>query len=321
MQDRPEMESGITVGRERIRLRPAVFFSRECGARATSGRIREAPGDEILHDSVALHLALPLRWLRSSLRRQKAMAIGTATAATELDAYDRLVKPQPPAEGPAMEALKSCAPLRSAPAEALRALARQATLRPVSRGLALATQGAGLDVAILVVRGRIRSVCRAANGREISVEIFKSGDLIADGAISASPLGQDWEAVENGAVLVIPRDALLACVRANPEIALALAAELVARVERSKQLATGLALAGVQERVVARLVALGRQDGAAGPEGLLIRSRPTQQELANQIGACRETVSRTVSELVRQGLLTPRGRSLLVSPRLLDGAA
>ena len=83
----------------------------------------------------------------------------------------------------------------------------------------------------------------------------------------------------------------------------------------------GIALSGVQERVVSRLVALGRQDGAAQPEGLLIRNRPTQQELANQIGACRETVSRTVSELVRQGLLTPRGRSLLVSTRLIEGSA
>ena len=102
---------------------------------------------------------------------------------------------------------------------------------------------------------------------------------------------------------------------------LTLAAELCSRLERSKQLATGLALSGVQERVVSRLVALGRQDGAAEPDGLLIRNRPTQQELANQIGACRETVSRTVSELVRQGLLTPRGRSLLVSTQLHREAA
>jgi CRP/FNR family cyclic AMP-dependent transcriptional regulator len=249
------------------------------------------------------------------------MAIATATVPAEFDIYDSSLKSPPPAEGPAMEALKSCAPLRSAQTEALRALARVSTLRPVSRGVVLAAHGAGLDAAILVVRGRVRSVCRAQNGREISVEIFKPGDLIADGAISAAPLGQDWEAVENGSVLMIPRDALVACLRANPDIALALASELVARIERSKQLATGLALAGVQERVVARLVALGRQDGTPGPEGLLIRLRPTQQELANQIGACRETVSRTVSELVRQGLLTPRGRSLLLSPRLLEGSA
>ena len=154
------------------------------------------------------------------------------------------------------------------------------------------------------------------------MEIFRAGDLIADGALAPeTPLAHDWEAVEASTLVFIPREAMLACLRATPDLALALGAELVARLERSKQLATGLALAGVQERVVSRLVAIGRQDGMAGPDGLLIRNRPTQQELANQIGACRETVSRTVSELVRQGLLTPRGRSLLVSKQLVENAA
>ena len=125
------------------------------------------------------------------------------------------------------------------------------------------------------------------------------------------------------AILLVrdPRDVLMSFLRATPEALLAVAGGLCARLERSKQLATGIALSGVQERVVSRLVALGHQDGAPQPEGLLIRNRPTQQELANQIGACRETVSRTVSELVRQGLLTPRGRSLLVSKRLVEGSA
>ena len=244
-----------------------------------------------------------------------------ATARIDFDAYDRLVPAAATQDLPLLEALRACMLLRTAPADTLRALARQSTLRPVNRGATIAAQGTGFDGAIVVVRGRIRSVCRAANGREISVEIFGPGDLVADGAISPSTLANDWEAVESGTLLMVPREALLACLRGNPDLALTLAADLVARLERSKQLATGLALAGVQERVVARLVALGRQDGAAGPEGLLIRSRPTQQELANQIGACRETVSRTVSELVRQGLLTPRGRSLLVSRQLLDSVA
>jgi CRP/FNR family cyclic AMP-dependent transcriptional regulator len=244
-----------------------------------------------------------------------------ATARIDFDAYDRLVPAAATPEFPLLEALRGCTLLRNAPAETLRALARQSTLRPVSRGATIAAQGAGFDGAIVVVRGRIRSVCRAANGREISVETFGAGDLIADGAISPAAPANDWEAVESGTVLIVPREALVSCLRGNPELTLTLAADLVARLERSKQLATGLALAGVQERVVARLVALGRQDGAEGPEGLLIRSRPTQQELANQIGACRETVSRTVSELVRQGLLTPRGRSLLVSARLAASVA
>jgi CRP-like cAMP-binding protein len=244
-----------------------------------------------------------------------------ATAPVDFEAYDRPVKPTP-VDGPALEALKACAELRSAPLDALRALARQATLRPLGRSATVGAQGTRMDTAILVVRGRVRSVCRAPNGREISVEVFRTGDLIADFALASdAPLANDWEAVESSTLLVIPREVMMAFLRGAPEVLVALAAGLCARLERSKQLATGIALSGVQERVVSRLVALGRQDGAAQAEGLLIRNRPTQQELANQIGACRETVSRTVSELVRQGLLTPRGRSLLVSNRLVEGTA
>jgi CRP-like cAMP-binding protein len=267
------------------------------------------------------HLALapPLRWRFGRSLKEARMAIASATL--DFDPFGKLMRPAVPADAPVQEALKACPQLERATPETLRALARDATLRAVGRGTNIAPQGGRLDAAFVVVRGKVRAVCRAVNGREISMEVFRAGELVADGALAPAPLAHDWEAVEASTLLMIPREAFVACLRATPEMALALGAELVGRLERSKQLATGLALAGVQERVVSRLVAIGRQDGTPGPDGLLIRNRPTQQELANQIGACRETVSRTVSELVRQGLLTPRGRSLLVSKRLIENAA
>src|SRR5262245_47285855 len=136
-----------------------------------------------------------------------------ATAPVDFEAYDRPSKPTP-LDGPALEALKACAELRSASLDALRALARQATLRPIGRGATVGAQGTRLDAAILVVRGRIRSVCRAPNGREVSVEVFRTGDLIADFAIASDlPLGNDWEAVESSTLLMIPREVLLTFLR------------------------------------------------------------------------------------------------------------
>jgi CRP-like cAMP-binding protein len=160
-------------------------------------------------------------------------------------------------------------------------------------------------------------VRRAANGREITVEVLRAGDLLADAALAPeAPLASDWEAAEASTLLLVPKDAFLAHVRGTPEVALAMAGQVLSRLERAKDLAVALALADVESRVVAALVGLARQDGVDGPEGMLIRQRPTQQEIANQIGACRETVSRTVSDLVRRGLLAPRGRSLLVGRSL-----
>jgi CRP/FNR family cyclic AMP-dependent transcriptional regulator len=243
-----------------------------------------------------------------------------ATASLDFDRYSRTPKLSP--VSPEIAALQACPLLAGATPPALQSLASASNLRSVARGMTIVPEGTAVAHALLVVRGRLRAVRRAQNGREITVEVFRPGDLLADAVLAPErPLVNDWEAIEAATVLQIPRDALLAHLREAPELVLALAGQALARLDRSKELAVGLALSDVQERVVSTLVALGRQDGVESPDGLLIRQRPTQQEIANQIGACRETVSRTVSDLVRRGLVTPRGRSLLVSRRLVEQEA
>jgi len=240
-----------------------------------------------------------------------------ATASLDLERFNR--PPKLSALTPELAALQACPLFADASPAALSTLATTATLRSFGRGAIVASEGAPPPAVVLVARGRVRAVRRAASGREITVEVFRAGDLLADAALRPGVgLSNDWEAAETTSLLMISREALLAHVRGAPEVGVALAAQLLGRLERAKDLAVALALSDVESRVVAALVGLGRQEGAGadGPEGLLIRQRPTQQEIANQIGACRETVSRTVSDLVRRGLLTPRGRSLLLARSL-----
>jgi CRP/FNR family cyclic AMP-dependent transcriptional regulator len=250
--------------------------------------------------------------------------MATATASLDFDRFGRAPKVSavPSPSTPELAALQACPVLANAPLSAVQALASASSLRPVARGALVATEGSPIAHVVLVVRGRLRAVRRASNGREITVESLRAGDLLADAALAAdATVASDWEAAEATTLLFVPREAWLAQLRAAPELAVALAGRLLARLERAKDLAVALALSDVEARVVTALVGLARQDGADGPEGLLIRQRPTQQEIANQIGACRETVSRTVSDLVRRGLLTPRGRSLLLARSLYAGAA
>jgi CRP-like cAMP-binding protein len=73
--------------------------------------------------------------------------------------------------------------------------------------------------------------------------------------------------------------------------------------------------------VASALPLLAREEGTEAPEGLMVRRRPTQQELANMIGSCRETISRAFNQLARDGMIIPRGRSLVVTRALLDKVA
>ncbi|MBL4686342.1 MAG: winged helix-turn-helix domain-containing protein [Nannocystaceae bacterium] len=45
---------------------------------------------------------------------------------------------------------------------------------------------------------------------------------------------------------------------------------------------------------------------------------PTQSELARMVGSCRETVSRTLSAMARDGLVNTSGRRMILDDRLLD---
>lgn len=201
-------------------------------------------------------------------------------------------------------------------------LSEACSIRQIARGSSLATEGSVINQAFLVLRGRVRAVRRGESGREITLEVFRPGDLIGDALLAPDqPLTNDWEAVEQTSVLVIPREALLTRIRSFPDLPMQLGRLLVARLNHQKEMAVGLALSDVQDRVIEALRLLARQEGEGQvvPEGTLIRQRPTQQELANRIGACRETVSRIVSDLTRRGLVTPQGRSLLLSKRLESG--
>jgi CRP/FNR family cyclic AMP-dependent transcriptional regulator len=243
-----------------------------------------------------------------------------ATASLDLERYGRA--PRTASPSPELEALAGCPVLAQVPAAVLEALVRGSVLRTITRGTIVASEGSTVPHVVVVARGRLRAVRRASSGREVTVEVFRQGDLIADGALAPeAALANDWEAAEATTILLIPREAFRSAASAAPELALGLAAELRTRLERSKNLAVALALSDVESRVVTALVNLGRLDGIEGAEGLLIRHRPTQQEIANQIGACRETVSRTVSDLVRRGLVAPRGKSLLLTRGLCEMAA
>jgi CRP/FNR family cyclic AMP-dependent transcriptional regulator len=73
-----------------------------------------------------------------------------------------------------------------------------------------------------------------------------------------------------------------------------------------------LALLDVYARVARAIRELAQKQGEPAEGGLLIRERPTQQEMAGMIGTSRETVNRALSDFTRRGLLEMSGKTMLV---------
>ncbi|HEY4186961.1 MAG TPA: Crp/Fnr family transcriptional regulator [Polyangia bacterium] len=220
-----------------------------------------------------------------------------------------------------MTALEGIPALAALPPGALAALAAGSSLRHFSRRALVCAEGTVPSHVFVVLRGKVRAVRRSDSGREVTLETFQAGEFLPEAVVGAErALSNDWEVSEPADILAIGREVFAAQIQASPALGITLLQQALDRLERSKRLASGLALADVPARVVGSLRALAAAAGKDVPEGVAVQNRPTQQELANSIGACRETVSRVISDLARKGLISLRGRSLIVSRRLLAEA-
>jgi CRP/FNR family transcriptional regulator, cyclic AMP receptor protein len=239
------------------------------------------------------------------------------------------VRPSTPAdprnlgEDPArIRATIARAPLFAAlPISAIEDLTARVTVRRVSVGSAVVAQDEPGDAMFLIMSGRVKVVMFGESGREVTLSLLRAGDSFGEMSLfDQGPRSAHCLAIEPTTLLVLSRDDLMKHMQAHPRTAINLVSEMARRLRKADETIAQLALCDVNERLIHRLVALGREEGASGPDGLVVRRRPTQQELANMIGSCRETISRAFNQLARDGLIIPRGRSLVVTPALIERA-
>lgn len=207
------------------------------------------------------------------------------------------------------------------PVSAIEDLATRVAIRAVDPGFSVVAQDEPGDAMFVIMSGRIKVAMSGDTGREVTLTMLRTGDTFGEMSLfDQGPRSAHCVAVEPTILLSLSRDDLMRHIQAHPRTAINLVSEMVRRLRRADETIAQLALYDVNERLIHRLVGLAREEGASTPDGLIVRRRPTQQELANMIGSCRETISRAFNQLARDGLVIPRGRSLVITPALIERA-
>lgn len=97
----------------------------------------------------------------------------------------------------------------------------------------------------------------------------------------------------------------------DPDILFALASQMAARLRETNRKVMDLAYVDVTGRIAHTLLQLSKQpDAMTHPDGMQIRI--TRQELAKMVGCSREMAGRVLKELEAEGLLTARGKTIVL---------
>jgi len=171
------------------------------------------------------------------------------------------------------------------------------------------------DFFFMILDGRIKVTILGDDGREVILSMLGPGDFFGEMALlDNEPRSATAIAVEETELLSLHRTDFQTVLTDNRSITIALIKVLTARLRRANHQISTLALLDVYGRVARVIVDMAREEGRRLRDGRIAFRRATHQEIANRIGTTRETVTRMLKDLERQGLIHIEGKEIVVEP-------
>jgi CRP-like cAMP-binding protein len=99
----------------------------------------------------------------------------------------------------------------------------------------------------------------------------------------------------------------------HPEVALKVLKVVGARLRRLVGIIEELSFTTVRHRLAAHILRLAKTEGTKSADSVTFAMPGSQQELASHIGTVRELVSRNLSRLQAEGILSLEGKNIVVT--------
>ncbi len=184
------------------------------------------------------------------------------------------------------------------------AMIERCTRRTLARRQLLFTRGEPRSSVFILRTGLIKLQRQTAAGNDVIITLCGPGELVGFSGLSkATARVASAQVVEAGEAFAIDEADFRALMAERPAIAMAVIESLRWRMESVADALTDVVSEDVPNRIVRLLQRLSAGKGEARNGEWALDLRLTHQELANMIGARRQTVTTALSELHRDGVL------------------
>ncbi|MEY3734161.1 MAG: hypothetical protein RL347_1520 [Actinomycetota bacterium] len=206
------------------------------------------------------------------------------------------------------------APLFSAlDAEAAAALRASMTEKRVPRSGIIFSEGEPGDRMYVILDGKVKLGQTSPDGRESLLAVLGPGEVFGELSLfDPGPRTATATAVTDTVVVGLGHGDLRPWLTGRPEVAEALLQALAQRLRRTNEALADLVFSDVPGRVAKQLLELADKFGQPGPDGVLVHHDLTQEELAQLVGASRETVNKALADFTQRGWVEVDQRQVLL---------
>lgn len=215
--------------------------------------------------------------------------------------------------------LHRAAPFTQLSPDACADIVSQSTLRRTARGEVLFDQGQEATSLFAILTGKVKLVRVASDGRQSVIDLIPPFTTLGtvsvfDNAIRCCR----GVAVDDTTTLEVPIDIFLAHMTADPASIRGMIRLLATSQRRRIEGHARMVFSDVPGRVAGALMDLADAFGQAAGQSRVVQHGLTQQELAEFVGASRETVNKVLADFTRRGWIDVSQRAVTVrEPDLL----
>jgi len=200
------------------------------------------------------------------------------------------------------------------PPAQLETLATSIHQQHKERGDWLFHQDEEAHTVFLVLHGRLRLVQHTADGKDVTMATFVSGDAIGlVVALTGEPYPGSVEVLETSEVLTVPGPLMWQLLHDNATMAVQVIQIIAAHLHEAHNRIRELSVERVQQRVARSLLRLTQKVGVKDTKGgVRLDIRLSRQDLAQMNGTTLETISRTLNAWEQAGIVDAKREEIVI---------
>jgi CRP/FNR family transcriptional regulator, cyclic AMP receptor protein len=197
--------------------------------------------------------------------------------------------------------------------EAAQALLGSMTRVQLNRAEVLFHEGDPGDRVYVIIEGKVKLGRTSGDGRENLLAILGPGEMFGELSLfDPGPRNATATAVSEAVLVGLGSDDLGTWLTGRPDVARQLLRALARRLRRTNEALADLVFSDVPGRVAKALLDLSERFGRPTEDGLRVAHDLTQEELAQLVGASRETVNKALADFASRGWLRLEARAVVL---------